>query len=155
MKCTFEFTQTIALKMTSISKVLLTIFLLNSIECSGEVLTLKQAEEKFSKRSKCDLSGKYIRAITVIADPFMTIKYLPDLDLDLQAYRVTKIASGILPDVIENLALACNFSYDIYLAKDVTHYGTVRDIEANNTVEISGLFAYLLNNTGKLNIFVF
>lgn len=107
----------------------------------GQVLTLKEAEEFIEEPSICNLNGQYIRAIAVNDGIFMSIN-TKNLTFDpkLKAYNATNNANGMMVDIIQNLAISCNFTYDIYLTKNGT-YGTIRKL--NGTLEKSGLFSYL------------
>ena len=121
---------------------LLTVFV--KLVISGEVLTLKQAEIKRQKsQQNCDLNGENLKIITINDERIIQINSDLNLDVKLEAYKIEEF-EGLLPDILENLAFCCNFTFELFVPKQQYFYGTARKLE-NGSIYKSGLFSYLLD----------
>ena len=63
---------------------------------------------------------------------------------DSQTYDVTSYSSGLMLEIFEALALACNFTYEIHYRKD-GKWGTIKEYSNGTYQSSTGMFDSLIN----------
>ena len=133
--------------------------LLNLPNAISLVLTLKEMEAKLKGTNEnsfvCNFRGTKLRAVTGISVPY----FVPEEQYekkaiyygDSQTYDITNLKNkGILMEVMESLALGCNFTFEIHIRKD-KKFGNVLEYD-NGTISSSGLFQSILDPNGMFLI---
>ena len=96
----------------------------------------------------CDFGGKTIKGLTALEPYLMRIEPFKvdslTFDNKSQSYDITKIAHGMIIDIVKVLSKACNFNFEIHLGKEIDKYGTFSELP-NGTIQGSGLFEYFSN----------
>ena len=93
----------------------------------------------------CDLQGTKLKLLTSDYWPDMFINKseltAPKFDGVSPMYNITQNSRGFLKVLLETLALACNFTFELYMRKD----GQDGDVRfQNGTLESSGFYENLL-----------
>ncbi len=118
---------------------------------SSQVLTLSQVLNKQeNSKSACNLQGQHLKAIGLIAKPYLEISPLTRQDFVLfeesRTYDITEKAHGYLVDTIHALASVCNFTYSIHVGLDDS-YGNVKWNGTKPT--LTGSFQYFNSSEAK------